>query len=110
MKAFKNGLGVFQIEVFPTDNADAVATHVANNRAPGTTQSVALLTRIARMTNDLRTELKVDYNAYIADGSEIWFYTQRTIGNSNLTKVTSGDMYCEVISALIQNNKMESKR
>ena len=109
MKAYKNQQGVFQIEIYPSDNAEYVATHVANNRAPGLTASVKILTDLARMTNDIRAELRVDYGAYVRDGSEIWFYTQST-GNPRLTKVTTGDMYCRVIEALLKNNKLESKR
>lgn len=73
MRAYRNDRGVFQVDIYVTDNANEVATDVARNRSAGTTQAVALMTNIARVANDLRAELKVDYSAYVADGSGMWF-------------------------------------
>jgi len=97
MKAGRNRAGVFQIFIEAGDDANAVATHVANNKTPGLTRTIALLTQLARMNNDLASELKVDFDAFVADGSQMFYVASA----NNITPIRSGDAYCAVIGGLL---------
>jgi len=72
MRSYRNSRGVFQLDIYHGDNAQQVIEKVQGERAAGITNAVAILKNAARMTNNLRAALIIDYDAYVHDGSEMW--------------------------------------
>ena len=97
MRSYRNSSGVFQIDIYPGDNATEVANHVARNRSAGTSNTVTLLTMVARSNRNLIMELEADYAAYVADGSEMWFFE----GGTRPRQIRSGTEYAQVIARLV---------
>lgn len=97
MEAYYNSSGVYQTDIYPHASASQVATHVSKQSSAGTSRTLALLTVLARMNNDLSSELKADYAAFVADGSELWFWESPR----NPCKIESGDEYVRIIARLM---------
>lgn len=74
MRAYYDSDGVYQLDVTMSDRAATVAGKVEQNAAQGV-EVVAALVRIqARQQNNMIRELMSDFSAFVADGSQMWFY------------------------------------
>lgn len=73
MRTSLDSQGATRIWVFEDDSPKEVTEEVARDRSGGLSGPADRLRGYTRMSNVLKQELKMDYNEFIADGSEIWF-------------------------------------
>ena len=99
MRSGANAQGKYVLDVYKNDSAEIVAAYVRAQPAAGLQQAATLMRAIGTTTAQ---KLKVDFETFMADGSQIRYHDSIVL-NSPFILIETAEEYIKMLAVLLVN-------